>query len=544
MKYQVISANEWIYPDSQVEENGNRHIHLSTARGSYVACQILFNSVSPESSISWEYTNAVSGRYGEWQPEIYQLIDVFVEENTGPVGFVVKAGESAEGYTSRLAPFRVYDAMKPLTENTRTRSDTEGLYICWKIETDTASGIYTGEMTITIGEEKCTVFVSIEVFSATVPEKETLSVSNWFILSHMADRHNLERWSEEHWAMIRRYGELMRRARQTHFWVTMETIDVEQKDDGTYHFCFDKTERLIRLFLELGFTHIEGGMVAVRRQFTDSEFVVRIHDQTLRAISSEGYSYISQYLTAWRKFLDKHGWLNIIVQHVADEPTENCAEEYRILSGIVRKFMPGVPLIEAVEIFDLEGAVDIWIPKNYYYETHRHQFEKVRALGDKLWFYTCCLPGGYYMNRLLDMPLLRTRYLHWGNYIYNLEGFLHWGFNYYLGDQDPFDHASPVLADLSDSRLPPGDTHIAYPGTEGPWGSVRLEAMRAGIEDYELLTLLAHKDKALADEIAASCMTSFKECNEDSAHFERAHSRLLQSVSDYVRGGNFNEMQE
>nr|WP_270884640.1 DUF4091 domain-containing protein [Paenibacillus aestuarii] len=139
------------------------------------------------------------------------------------------------------------------------------------------------------------------------------------------------------------------------------------------------------------------------------------------------------------------------------------------------------------------------------------------------------------MNRLLDMPLIRTRYLHWGNYKYNLEGFLHWGFNYYIRDQDPFEHASPVLTDLSASRLPPGDTHIAYPGTEGPWGSVRLEAMRAGIEDFELLKMLASRKKELADEILGSCMTSFHECVEDPDYFERAYQWLLEAVSEHVR---------
>ncbi|SDN97278.1 protein of unknown function [Paenibacillus sp. yr247] len=537
MKYEIISTNEWMYPDCLVKGNGQQRIDLSAARGSYASCQILINSVPTQVTMSRECTVAYNGRDAGWQiPEMYQLIDVFVEENTGPVGFVVKDGESAAGYTSRLAPFRVYDAMKPLTENSLTRSGTEALYCCWKIPADSVPGMYTGELTISINEEKIFIPVSIEVFAATVPEKETLSVINWFILSHMAGRHNLELWSESHWAMIRRYGELMRRSRQTHFWVTMETIDFEQTDDGKYHFCFDKAERLIRLFLELGFTHIEGGMVAVRKQFNDSEFIIRNHGRTIKAISSEGFAYISQYLTAWRKFLVENGWLTITVQHVADEPTEKCAQEYRILSGIVRKFMPGVPLIEAVEIFDLEGSVDIWIPKSHYYEKHRHEFEKVRALGDKLWFYTCCFPGGYYMNRLLDMPLLRTRYLHWGNYKYNLEGYLHWGFNYYLRDQDPFEQSSPVLTDLSASRLPPGDTHIAYPGEDGPWGSVRLEAMRAGIEDYELLMLLAEQEKSLADDIVASCMTSFHECDENPVHFEDAHRRLLQAVSEYYFG--------
>jgi hypothetical protein len=234
-------------------------------------------------------------------------------------------------------------------------------------------------------------------------------------------------------------------------------------------------------------------------------------------------------LPAWKEFLQKNGWLDLLIQHVADEPTENSKQEYRILSGIVRKFMPGVPLLEAVETFDLGGAINIWIPKNVYYQEHREEFEKLRTLGDKLWFYTCCYPGGSYLNRLWDMPLLRSRYLHWGNYKYDMDGFLHWGLNWCDDDKDPFNQTGIFF--------PPGDTHIVYPGANGPLTSMRFEAMRAGAEDYELLRILAAKDKALADEITASCLISFNEANEDPAHFAETHRRLLQAVSEYTAEG-------
>jgi hypothetical protein len=526
MKYEVFSANEWLYPDSDVSENGHKVIELAVARGSYAVCQILFNSVEPESAIAWAFGNARSG--GLPNPELFQLIDILCEKNTGPVGFTVKEGESAESYTTRQAPFRVYEALKPLTEATLTRAGTEALYVSWKIPADTEPGKYSGELVITMGDLNCSIPVGVEVFPAVVPAQETLSITNWFILGNMAKRYNLEEWSEEHWAMIRRYGEVMRRARQTHFWVPMEAIDMELVGENQYRFGFEKAERLIRLYLELGFSGIEGGLVAGREDFWGPEFVIWNHwndGAPIKAISYEGYAYLSQFLPAWKEFLQKNGWLDILIQHVADEPTENSKTEYRILSGIVRKLLPGVPLMEAVETFDLGGALDIFIPKNVYYQEHREEFEKIRALGDKLWFYTCCYPGGSYLNRLWDMPLLRSRYLHWGNYKYDMEGFLHWGLNWCPDDKDPFNH--------TDIFFPPGDTHSVYPGEAGPLTSMRLEAMRAGAEDYELLRILAAKDKALADEITSSCLISFNEANEDPRHFTEAHRRLLQAVSSY-----------
>ncbi len=154
-----------------------------------------------------------------------------------------------------------------------------------------------------------------------------------------------------------------------------------------------------------------------------------------------------------------------------------------------------------------------------------------RRFGDKIWCYTCCFPGGYHANRLLDMPLLRTRLLHWGNYLYDLVGFLHWGLNHYRDDQDPFEQTTVLNGGPGSPFLPPGDTHIIYPGPDGPWSSARFEAMGAGIEDYELLRLVAARDKGLADGIVRDSLRAFDQLDEDPAHFTANHRRLLEAAS-------------
>lgn len=518
MRFEIKSVNEWLYPDSIVNDDGVMDIKLYSAKNGYASCQILLNDLEIEKKVQLKM-QCPDG----FVCEFYRLVDIFVEKNTGPVSFCVNEGESAEEYTTRKAPFRVYDAVKPFSDNEKTQKETEALYVAFKISKDIKSGIYNSTLRLEIGEEAAEIPVSIEVFDVMIPEKESLSITNWFSLDNMASRHGIEKWSEEHWEMIRRYGVLMRRVRQTHFWIPREIISVEKKQDGKYIFNFDKIKRFIELYLSLGFTHIEGNLVAFRLDFKDSYFVVNCCGEVVRALSKEGYDYISQYLTAWKSFLEENGWLDITIQHVADEPTEACAVEYRIISSMVRKFMPGVRLIEAVEHYDLDGSVDIWVPKNVYYQEHQKEFERIRENGDELWFYTCCIPGGHYLNRLWDMPLIRTRYLHWGNYKYNLKGFLHWGLNFCDDDQDPFNQKNLVF--------PPGDTHITYPGDDGPWSSMRFEMMRAGIEDYELLRILEHKNKTLSDEIVDKCLKSFNQPNENIEEFETARRMLLTAAS-------------
>lgn len=92
--------------------------------------------------------------------------------------------------------------------------------------------------------------------NATVPETETLRLTNWFSLENMAAYHKLELWTEAHWDMIEQYGWLMREARQTDFLVPAGLAEYTRLEDGTYRFDFTRTKRLIDLYLGMGFRFI------------------------------------------------------------------------------------------------------------------------------------------------------------------------------------------------------------------------------------------------------------------------------------------------
>ena len=80
----------------------------------------------------------------------------------------------------------------------------------------------------------------------------------------------------------------------------------------------------------------------------------------------------------------------------------------------------------------------------------------------------------------MDLPAARLRVLHWINYSEDLVGYLHWGFNYWQGEA----FGPPT------EKYGPGDTHLVYPGPNGPLDSIRWELERESAEDYEYLKLL------------------------------------------------------
>ena len=77
--------------------------------------------------------------------------------------------------------------------------------------------------------------------------------------------------------------------------------------------------------------------------------------------------------------------------------------------------------------------------------------------------------------------------------------------------------------------LPAGDAFVTYPWREknSIHSSIRLEAMREGIEDYELLHALAVKDPAKAQELARKVIPGPTLYMRDVAAFRQLQAELF-----------------
>ena len=152
---------------------------------------------------------------------------------------------------------------------------------------------------------------------------------------------------------------------------------------------------------------------------------------------------------------------------------------------------------------------------------HAARFSELKKQGKEIWFYTCVGPRGNYANRFLEQPLVQTRILHWINYKYGLVGYLHWGLNFWGSD--------PLTSDASRDRgkLPAGDANITYPGYRKLYSSIRLEAMRDGIYDYELLKMLERKNPAKAREYINAIVMNFDNYDSNFSYFKRVRRGIL-----------------
>ena len=518
MRAELRDSLEFLFADSAVAAAPCGELALDVPRGGTVAVHVLLNGLPAGARLR------VSA--GKADARWFRLVDVPVERNTGPVGFIETKESGKNPYVIRRAPYRVYDAMAPMEGETQVTGPTMALRLHVPVGPAAPTGEREIPLRIEAGGEAIELRVTARVHAAVVPPvgQGSFPYTNWFALEYMATRHGLAPRSEGHWEMIAKYAALMVHGRQNMFWLP-------QGDIFTLRYGYpvlerERLQRLVKVFTDAGMHYIEGGHFGGRatKDWHCPNFKVGLTGSL--AASVEGNADIHGIATQLMEEIDANGWRERWVQHIADEPIDDNAADFRIFAGTVRKYMPGIPILDATESEALAGAVDIWCPKAQEYQLHQQHFEAMRALGDQVYFYTCCFPGGPWLNRLLDMELLRPALFGWGAAHFSLDGFLHWGLNHYKTDQDPF--AQNVVAHGGDKFLPAGDTHIVYPGPDGPWSSVRLEAQREGFEDYELLRRL---DARLPEAIIRQVFRGFDDYTKDVTAFRAGRRALLEAAA-------------
>ena len=128
----------------------------------------------------------------------------------------------------------------------------------------------------------------------------------------------------------------------------------------------------------------------------------------------------------------------------------------------------------------------------------------------------------------MDGELLRPLYIPWASSLWGIDGYLHWAFNAYQPGQNPFETSCVVNFRGFGQTLPAGDTHIVYPGPNGPWGSVRLAATCRGAEDFELLAVLHQRHPSAAESLVKRLIRDFDDYTTDVRQYHFVRRDLLE----------------
>ena len=172
--------------------------------------------------------------------------------------------------------------------------------------------------------------------------------------------------------------------------------------------------------------------------------------------------------------------------HLSDEPEEKDLEMYRKVRESVSAHLKGYPIMDAVSRYTFyeSGVVDKPVPA----VDHLEPFLENQVPG--LWTYYCGAQGKDVTNRFFAMPSGRTRILGVQMYQYRLEGFLHWGFNFYNSQYSLY-HINPYQVTDAGAAFPSGDAFLVYPGADGcPEESLRLMVLAEAMQDIRAFQML------------------------------------------------------
>lgn len=538
----IITARQtYFFPDSPLGDLPAQ-LRVVSAGNGRVGVQILFDC--PESA------GGITAAADGFDTQLYEMIAVPVEYNTGngvdQGGAMVILPDVCPDYAVRKAPFDVYDCLRPLSSgDVPARNGRSSAYLTLAPHATTQPGSYRIPVAITAGNETHVCHIEYVVYPVSFDE-DHFETTNWFSVRAMEQVHGVTIGTPEFECVVRAYARSMRSVHQKVFLLWLHEDLSERRTHKPYRFDFEDMAPIIRIFFEEGFDTFETGGIICRGYREDGSPDMYTADfkcsanPAVSVDSHEGRALLNCELEAFAAFLKKHGWEDRILFHVMDEPDVHYKTEadlqarrrqFHIASQIVRRHLPGVRIIEAVKTLTMRSDIDIMVPITDSYQLSKAEFDAAIAAGDEVWTYVCCAPQGKWLNRFLDSPLINGRLLFWGCAACGFSGYLHWGYNQFGGVPDPFKATSARNWTGIGTNFPCGDAFIVYPGNQGPWPSMRLEAERMGAQEACLLRALRDKNPAAHDALTAEVFAAFDEYDNDPAKMERVHEALLMALS-------------
>ena len=398
-------------------------------------------------------------------------------------------------------------------------NQTHSLWIDVELPEDFEAGSYDISVTMKPSDKKYTVKGKITVVDALLP-KQKLIHTEWFYTDCLANYYHTKAFSEKHWKIIENYMKtavrnginmiltpLFTPELDTYIGgerLTTQLVDIELVGKDKYKFGFSKLERWIDLCIKCGIEYFE-----MPHMFTQwgaaaaPKIIVKVNGRNKKyfgwktdAVGEEYEAFLSQFIPAVIEVFKNRGLDGKLFFHVSDEPKQEVLEQYKKCKNIIEKYVDGRPIIDALSHIDFY-AMGI-IKKPVPFTTNIIPFYEAGVQG--LWAYYCGDGSQGVSARSLAVPLRRTRILGVQLYKYDIEGFLHWGYNFYnsynsYAALDPYGNTEGGFFGAA------GDCFVVYPDTDGKaLESLRLNALREAVDDMRALSLYEEKfgkEKAL-----------------------------------------------
>ncbi len=533
LSLEIVPTTKRIFPSTVVtDRKDNLKIELWAGRNEFESAQIAMRSGSTVTVEKIDCTDLVYTKTGEailrkhFEPRFVKY--VYVGQNTK---------KTPPSELDEIAPDWFPD---PFEEGKTLKfNDTRSLWVTWYVPSNNGPGDYKGALTIKTRDGVHRVPVVLHVWNFKLPSKPSLFVTNWLHINQIESQYRVKRGSPEFWNIIDKVAADMISHRQNVIFTPLNLVGSTKLPDGNYSFDFKDYERWIRIFLKRGFQAIEGSHLFhpgnsynLYRYVNGKPVAARFDKQQLD--TPEGKAYVAALLSALHRENVRLGIRAKYLQHVGDEPKPEQLALYREIATIVHRAMPGVPVIDAIDLppDTISGVTDIQTrligrPVGGPSSTAGARWGK--------WWYTAMVPRGRYPNRFIDYPLVKMRVIPWLSWCNGVNGYLHYGYNWWLSPS-----GKPPQEDVDQAgKYPPGDGFIVYPPlTEknaSPVSSLRWEVFRDGLEDYEYVYLL----KSWKDRYEKRKAQQSRVLPAETVHYEEAKKLLNEVCGQATHSENY-----
>ena len=405
--------------------------------------------------------------------------------------------------------------------------ENRSFWVRVKVPKGTPGGIYAGRLHVhSKGAKPVAVPFEVEVFGFELPDRMTLQTSFGYTQGRVFAYHGVKNAAE-------------RREVNAHYLKALSEAHLSPYNPGTglvasqWKYRIDAKEGdEANATITFEWAQWDAGMRKVLDEYNFNTFIFSIPGFSSKAFPKNGEAHVfhgrkegtpgydalvSKYLGAIEAHLREKGWLDVAYLYWYDEPT---ADKFPWLDrglATVGRYAPAIRrMITKEPCAGLYKGVNLWCPTPDHLETSFTQ--KCRARGDEFWWYVCMQPKAPYATEFIDHPGTDLRVWLWQTWQHRVSGILIWETVYWSSPtiygnelQNPYEDA----ASWSDMGTGPktfrynwgnGDGRFLYPPrscfatdrngpvVEAPNGTMRLEILRDGIEDYEYFAMLSRLD--------------------------------------------------
>lgn len=359
------------------------------------------------------------------------------------------------------------------------------------------------------GELLAKACFTLEIIDAELPKLDIYN-TGWFHGDCIAKLHDVDIMSEAYFAIVEKYLDVYVKFGHNMILTpiftppldteiggerpTNQLVDVAVKS-GQYCFDFSKLKRWIQLCQAHGIKYFEiahlftqwGAYHAPKIMATIEGDYKKIFGWETDALSEEYKTFLHAFLPKLVAFLKTEGIMQNCMFHVSDEPREIHESQYRNVKEILLAHLDSAQIIDALSDYSFyeKGIVTKPVVSTKHIQNFMEHDVK------KLWAYYCTSEGVDVANRFMAMPSYRNRILGYQLYKYDIEGFLHWGYNFWFTELSK-DVLNPYLDTTAGGGFQSGDSFLVYPLDKNGEVicSLRLYVFHEAMQDMCALKLL------------------------------------------------------